>query len=161
MIVGKYFRLSKFFNMTIFSQGTNKSGSLKAVLKAFEEFESIKNTQGQFESGTLEGLMKNLEENGGSSIGIFDEFATFKDSLDKGKSGTAEKGRFLSLFNASNWKKTTQGSGLKSIEDPRFNLISYTQPTYACNFSRNNTTDGFFQRFLLTLPGTGISFHKY
>ena len=98
--------------------------------------------------------MKNMEENEGSTVGIFDEFATFKDNLDKGSSGSAEKGRFLSLFNGSSWKKTTKGSGMKSIEDPRFSLISYTQPTYACNFSRNNISDGFFQRFLLTLPGT-------
>ena len=97
--------------------------------------------------------MKEMEDNHGSVIGVFDEFATFRDNLDKGSSGAAEKGRFLSLFNASSWKKSTKSSGTVNIEDPRFNLISYTQPKYACGFSRNNVSDGFFQRFLITLPG--------
>ena len=121
-------------------------------MAAFEEFQDDKTSRAQFESGTLEGLMQDMVANKGSVVGIFDEFSTFKDNLDKGSSGSAEKGRYLSLFNASTWKKTTKGSGYHAVEDPRFNLISYTQPTYACNFSRNNTADGFFQRFLITLP---------
>lgn len=122
-------------------------------MESFEEFQRKKRIYAQFESGTLEGLMKEMEDNHGSVIGVFDEFATFRDNLDKGSSGAAEKGRFLSLFNASSWKKSTKSSGTVNIEDPRFNLISYTQPKYACGFSRNNVSDGFFQRFLITLPG--------
>ena len=126
------------------------------MLEAFEQFQCKKSCDAQFESGTLEGLMKNLEDNQGSMIGVFDEFSTFRDNIDKGSSGTAEKGRYLSLFNASSWKKSTKGAGTKSIDDPRFNMISYTQPQYACNFSRSNVADGFFQRFLITLPGMCI-----
>lgn len=122
-------------------------------MESFEEFQDKKKCYAQFESGTLEGLMKEMEENNGSVIGVFDEFATFRDSLDRGSAGAAEKGRYLSLFNASSWKKSTKSSGTVNIEDPRFNLISYTQPKYACGFSRNNVSDGFFQRFLITLPG--------
>ena len=132
--------------------GTNKSGALKKVLEVFEKFEISNPSKSQFESGTLEGLMTDLKGNNNTMVGIFDEFSTFKDSLDKGTSGSSEKGRFLSLFNASKWSKSTKSCGSMILIDPRFNLISYTQPYYACNFARNNTSDGFFQRFLMTLP---------
>ena len=75
------------------------------MLEAFEQFEKETESKAQFESGTLDGLRKNMEDNDGSAVGIFDEFSTFKDNLDKGSSGSAEKGRFLSLFNGSSWKK--------------------------------------------------------
>ena len=78
---------------------------MKNVLESFEKFEKDKASRAQFESGTLEGLMQEMVANKGSLVGIFDEFSTFKDNLDKGSSGSAEKGRYLSLFNASSWKK--------------------------------------------------------
>ena len=37
-----------------------------------------------FESGTLEGLMKALSDNNSTMMGVYDEFSTFHDSLDKG-----------------------------------------------------------------------------
>ena len=48
------YSISILSDYLIFHLGTNKSGALKAVLEAFEEFESVKNTQAQFEFGTLE-----------------------------------------------------------------------------------------------------------
>ena len=140
--------------MIYFMSGTNKSGALKTVLDEFNAFEQQQNSDATFECGTLEGLMTDLKANNNTALGIFDEFSTFKDNLDKGNSGSAEKGRYLSLFNASNWSKSTKGPGKAgaNLIDPRFQLISYTQPFYACNFGRQNTSDGFFQRFLTTLP---------
>ena len=38
-----------------------------------------------FESGTLDGLMKLMDDNKETAIGSYDEFATFIDGLDKGK----------------------------------------------------------------------------
>ena len=61
------------------------SGALKAVINEFNKYEEEKASKGQFESGTLEGLMRDLEENNGVLVGIFDEFSTIKDNLDKGK----------------------------------------------------------------------------
>ena len=48
--------------------------------------ELIENIKGEhvFESGTIEGLMKLLGDNNETAIGVYDEFATFIDSLDKG-----------------------------------------------------------------------------
>ena len=105
-----------------------------------------------FESGTLEVLMKTMFENNNSTIGVFDEFSTFVDSIDKGSSGSCERGRYLSLYSGVNWSKTTKSSGSINLKDPRFNLISYTQPHYAVNFTRTSNKDGFFQRFLVTVP---------
>ena len=43
------------------------------------------------------------------------------------------------------------------VTDPRFNIMAYTQPTTAANVSKKqNTDDGFFQRFLVALPGGGL-----
>jgi len=65
------------YAMVVGRSGSNKSGALSAVMESFEEFQRKKNTYAQFESGTLEGLMKEMEDNHGSVIGVFDEFATF------------------------------------------------------------------------------------
>ena len=50
--------------------------------------------------------------------------------------------------------KKTKTSGCFDITDPRFNLVAYTQPEYLIQFARNksNQTDGFFQRFLISVP---------
>ena len=47
--------------------------------------ESIPGREHVFEAGTLEGLMKLMLENNETAIGSYDEFATFIDSLDKGR----------------------------------------------------------------------------
>ena len=98
----------------------------------------------------MEGLIKALVQNNGSLLGVFDEFSTLIDSLDKGTTGSSEKGRYISLYSAVNWSKKTKTSGNMMIKDPHFNLISYTQPFYVANFARNIL---FFQRFLITVPG--------
>jgi hypothetical protein len=105
-----------------------------------------------FESGTLEGLMKAMSENNGTSLGIYDEFATFLDGLDKGANSTFERSRYLSLFNGSTWSKKTKTSGSLILKDPRFNLLSFTQPYSLISFARQSNRDGFFQRFLITCP---------
>ena len=126
------------------------------------EMENIENENAEghsFESGTMEGLMKAMLQNNGSILGLFDEFPTLIDNIDKGTTGTSEKGRFLSLYSAVDWSKKTKSCGNMSVKDPRLNLISYTQPFYAVNFARNNLQDGFFQRFLITVPAE--SFVKF
>ena len=95
---------------------------------------------------------KAMVQNNGSILGVFDEFSTLIDNIDKGSTGTSEKGRYLSLYSAVDWSKKTKSSGNMYVKDPRLNIISYTQPFYAVNFARNNVQDGFFQRFMLTVP---------
>ena len=137
----------------------NKSASLRKVVSEMENIEN-ENAEGHsFESGTMEGLMKAMLQNNGSILGLFDEFSTLIDNIDKGTTGTSEKGRFLSLYSAVDWSKKTKSCGNMSVKDPRLNLISYTQPFYAVNFARNNLQDGFFQRFLITVPAE--SFVKF
>ena len=136
-----------------FNLGTNKSWAIKSILKEYESIEEDLFGESRIrESGTLDGLMCDLIGNQGNILGVFDEFSVCVDNMDKGNSGTAERGRYLSLYDASNWMKSTKSSGTVKIEDPRFNLISFTQPYFALNFSRNSTCDGFYQRFLLTIP---------
>ena len=38
------------------------------------------------------------------------------------------------------------------ILNPRLNMCAFTQPFYAAHFAQNNMSDGFFQRFLLSVP---------
>ena len=135
-----------------FILGTNKSASLRTVADELKKVGN-ENVAGNhfFESGTMEGLMKTMCDNHGTILGVFDEFSTFLDNLDKGSTGASEKGRYLSLFSAVDWSKKTKSSGSLQIRDPRF-LISFTQPYYALNFVRNSLHDGFFQRFLITIP---------
>jgi len=38
------------------------------------------------------------------------------------------------------------------MPDPRYNMFAFTQPYYAVQFAQNNTSDGFYQRFLLSVP---------
>ena len=96
--------------------------------------------------------MKTLKENNGTTLGVYDEFSTFLDNLDKGTTGSSEKGRYLSLFSAVDWSKKTKSSGSLNIKDPRFNLMSFTQPFYVLNFVKNSQLDGFCQRFLISMP---------
>jgi hypothetical protein len=136
----------------LFYLGTNKSGAMRRVVTALACVENDNSDSHFFESGTMEGLMKTLCQNNGTLVGVYDEFSTLIDSLDKGTTGSSEKGRYLSLYSAVDWSKKTKTSGNLMIKDPRLNLISYTQPFYGANFARNNLQDGFFQRFLITIP---------
>ena len=130
--------------------GTNKSGSLGLMTDIVEEIkpDSI------FDSGTIDGLAKSLEANHGNVISINDEFANFMESLDNGnQKKNTEKSRILTLYNATNWSKRTKTCGSYNIEDPRFNIIGFTQPDYLFDVARNpaNLRDGFFQvKFLIT-----------
>ena len=125
--------------------GTNKSGALRKVV---EELDKVVNEslsgEHSFESGTMEGLMKAISDNNGTILGIYDEFSTFLDNMDKGTTGSSEKGRYLSLFSAVDWSKKTKSAGSLQIKDPRFSMISFTQPNYALNFVRNSQ---FFKNF--------------
>lgn len=38
------------------------------------------------------------------------------------------------------------------MPDPRYNMFAFTQPYYAVQFAQNNTSYGFYQRFLLSVP---------
>ena len=140
--------------MFIFILGTNKSASLRMLVTEVEGIENENNDieSHTFVSGTMEGLMKAMHENNDSILGVFDEFSTLIDNIDKGSTGTSEKGRYLSLYSAVDWSKKTKASGNIHVKDPRLNIISFTQPFYAINFARNNIQDGFFQRFLVTVP---------
>ena len=131
--------------------GTNKSAALKKVTDIVFD---IKNPNGGhlFDTGTLEGLMKGMQDNNGCILSANDEFASFNDSFEKSSSSNLERSRFLSLYSCSNWQRITKNSGCYTLEDPRFNLIAFTQPYYAANFAKNYNTDGFFQRFLISVP---------
>ena len=96
--------------------------------------------------------MQSMRLNNGCIMGCYDEFASFNDSLDKGSSGSSEKARYLSLYSGTKWSKKTKTSGCVEVDDPRFNMIAFTQPFYATQFARTNQVDGFFQRFLLSIP---------
>ena len=96
--------------------------------------------------------MKPMKKNDGCIMAVHDEFASFNDSLDKGSAGASEKSRYLSLYSGSSWSKNTKTNGKPDLIDPRLSLIAYTQPYYATQFARNNYYDGFFQRFLLSVP---------
>ena len=52
-------------------------------------------TPHEFDSGTLEGLMKGMHQNNDCIISANDEFANFYESLEKGSSSNFEKSRFL------------------------------------------------------------------
>ena len=124
--------------------GTNKSGSLSLIADIVEELkpDSI------FDSATIEGLTKSLESNKGNVVSINDEFANFMDNLNNGtQKNNTEKSRILTLYNATNWSKRTKTCGSFNIEDPRFNIIGFTQPDYLFEVARNpaNLRDGFFQ----------------
>lgn len=135
------------------SLGTNKSASLRRIVKELEKVPNGNFESHLFESGTMEGLMKSMTQNNGSLMGVYDEFSTLIDNIDKGSTGSIEKGRYISLYSAVDWSKKTKSAGNMLVKDPgRLNMISYTQPFYATNFARNNLQDGFFQRFLITVP---------
>eukprot|EP00111_Clytia_hemisphaerica_P013630 TCONS_00040078-protein len=96
--------------------------------------------------------MKGLQDNDFTLLCVYDEFSTLVDSLDKGSNGNCDKGRYLTLCSAVTWSKKTKTNGTMTLKDPRHSIISYKQPFYAINFARNNLQDGFFQRFLITVP---------
>ena len=132
--------------------GTWKTAYLNSFSNMLDDIKNANGSDHTFESGTIDGLMKAMVENQGCIVGLFDEFSTFNDSLDKGGNGSSEKSRFLTLFNGGKWSKKTKTSGDSLIERPRFNMFSFTQPFYAVKFAENNCENGFYQRFLLTIP---------
>ena len=101
---------------------------------------------------TLDGLMSAMLKNNQCAIGLFDEMATFDDSLDKGSNKSFDLSRLLTLFGAGKWKKNTKTSGECVLPDPRFNMASFTQPHYLHQFADNNAKNRFFARFLVSLP---------
>ena len=151
--------------------GTNKSGSLSIFRDIVgsipcteepenEEEEADKNEKREqrrqqerqhvFDSGTMEGLMTTLKENGGSVLCAVDEFSTFLDSMDKGSNGSAERSRYLSLWSGIPWSKKTKHGGLESIESPRFQFVGFNQNYFLINMIINsNHFDGFLPRFLI------------
>ena len=76
----------------------------------------------------------------------------YNDNLDKGVPGFSEKARYLSLYSGSKWSKKTRISGCIEMSSPRFNMCAFTQPFYAVNYAQNNVSDGFYQRFILSVP---------
>ena len=132
--------------------GTNKSRSLQIILDLLNELDCDTDGSHTFDSGTLEGLMQSMRQNKGCIMACHDEFSTFNDGLDKGSSGSSEKSRYLSLYSGSSWSKKTKTSGNVEVKDPRLNMFAFTQPYYAAQFARGNLSDGFYQRFLISVP---------
>ena len=56
------------------------------------------------------------------------------------------------MYQAMPWGKWTKTEGTVIIEDPRFNLIAFSQIENIIEFGRKNLTDGIFQRFLCACP---------
>ena len=129
--------------------GTNKSAALGCIADMVEDIRPAST----FDSGTIDGLMRSLNKNKRSVLSVNDEFANFIENLDCGSTGNGEKSRILTLYNGSNWSKKTKTSGCFNIEDPRFNLVGFTQPHFLMQFAQNhqNLNDGFFQRFLVSV----------
>ena len=130
--------------------GTNKSASLNKILNMILNIENPKGNH-DFDTGTLEGLMKGMSNNNQCIFSTNDEFATFYEAMEK-NGGSLDKSRFLSLYSCTRWAKQTKSNGECTMDDPRFNFVSFTQPRYAVNFAQNNVSDGFFQRFLISIP---------
>ena len=80
-----------------------------------------------------------------------DEFSTFMENVDK-TTGGIERSRILNLYQALPWGKWTKTDGTITIEDPRFNLIAFSQIENIIEFGKKNLTDGFFQSFLCACP---------
>ena len=132
--------------------GTNKSAALRKITDMVMEIENSNAGTHVFDTGTSEGLMKAMYDNRGTILSPKDEFASFNDAFDKTASGNMERSRFLSLYSCTTWSRITKNNGSICIEDPRFSLISFTQPFYMINFAKTCTMDGFFQRFMTSIP---------
>ena len=134
--------------------GTNKSAALNIFAKIIE---SIPNNNGPniehtLDTFSLDGLMTAMVNNNQCMLGLYDEMATFDDSLDKGSSKSFDRSRFLTLFGAGKWKKVTKTSGTCVLHDPRFNMAYFTQPYYISEVADNNKQNGFFARLLVSNP---------
>ena len=77
---------------------------------------------------TIEGLIKVMNDNNDTAMGIFDEM-TFVDNLDRGTTGGCDRGTFMTLYNATEWIKSTKTYGKTTINDTRFNIIGYIDGT--------------------------------
>ena len=132
--------------------GTNKSAALKKITDMISNLENPRGMPHVFDTGTAEGLMKAMADNNGTIMASKDEFASFNDNFEKSSTSNMEKSRFLSLYSCAPWSRTTKCSGSLFMNDPRFNLIAFTQPYYMANFAQSSTNDGFFQRFFTSLP---------
>ena len=74
-----------------------------------------------FRSRTIEGLMELIHENNGTSLGIYDEFTSFIDNLDKGSNGNSEQELFLTLLNGMEWNNRPKTNDRVSITYSRLN----------------------------------------
>ena len=117
--------------------GTNKSAALKKVTDMVMGIENPNPGTHVFDTGTTEGLMKAMYDNGGTILSPKDEFASFNDAFEKSSSSNMERSRFRSLYSCTTWSHITKNNGSINIPDPRFNLISFTQPYYLINFANN------------------------
>ena len=134
--------------------GSNKSACLNVFSKLVDKIPNYNGPKVEhtLDTFTLDGLMSAMLKNNECAIGLFDEMSTFDDSLDKGSNKSFDRSRFLTLFGAGKWKKSTMTSGERVLTDPRFNMASFTQPHYLHQFADNNAKNGFFARFLVSLP---------
>ena len=134
--------------------GSNKSAALNIFSRMVE---AIPNNNGPdiehtLDTFSLDGLMTAMMRNNQCMLGLYDEMATFDDALDKGSSKSFDRSRFLTLFGAGKWKKNTKTSGNCILNDPRFNMVSFTQPYYISEVAENNKQNGFFARLLVSNP---------
>lgn len=134
--------------------GSNKSASLSIFQHLVDAIPNCngKDVDHTLDTFSLDGLMSAMMRNSQCALGLYDEMATFDDSLDKGSSKSFERSRFLTLFGGGKWKKNTKTSGDCVLEDPRFNMASFTQPHYLAQFAESNKKNGLFGRFLVTSP---------
>ena len=127
--------------------GSNKSAALRMFTDMIDRIRGpIK-----FDTGTNDGLMLALQQNSRAIASMNDEFATFVNNLEQ-TSGGVDKCRVLSLFNATTWSKYTKTNGIIMVEDPRFNLLGFSQSHNVIDFAQKNLSDGLFQRFLCGVP---------
>ena len=149
------------YGLGVGESGTNKTACLNLIAEIVDNIRNVNGVEHMYETGTLDGLMHAMLRNDGCAVSFFDELATFNDSLDKGSIGMCERSRFLTLFNGGKWQKTTKTSGDCCINNPRYSMFAFTQPYYVNKFAESNCENGFFPRFLLSIPPEkGVFIHE-
>ena len=140
------------YTMVVGESGTNKTACLQLLLDILDSIPNVYDAQHTYETGTLDGLVRTLNNNDSCAIGLYDEISTFNDGLDKSGTGSFDRSVYLSLFNGKRFQKSIKTASDVHLKNPRFSLFTFTQEAPLRNFVENNLSNGFFQRFLVSCP---------
>ena len=140
------------YTMVVGESGTNKTACIQLLLDILDSIPNVYDAQHTYETGTLDGLVRTLNNNDSCAIGLYDEISTFNDGLDKSGTGSFDRSVYLSLFNGKRFQKSIKTASDVHLKNPRFSLFTFTQEAPLRNFVENNLSNGFFQRFLVSCP---------